>query len=69
MQCMWCKGDFDAGEGPVHEYMESTSGCWATYSKVLTVEYQNWQVLHDVHRLTVDTYRSGECESRCGCSR
>jgi len=56
MQCMWCKGDFDLGEGPVHEYMESTPGCWATYSKVLAVEYQNYKALHDVHRLTVDTY-------------
>jgi hypothetical protein len=23
---------------------------------VLAVEYQNWQALHDAHRLTVDTY-------------
>src|SRR5437764_1070524 len=53
---MWCKGDFDAIEGPVHEYMESTPGCWSAYSKVLAVEYENYQVLHDVHRLTVDAY-------------
>jgi hypothetical protein len=53
---MWCKGDFAAIESPVHEYMESTPGCWAAYSKVLAVEYENYRVLHDVHRLTADTY-------------
>lgn len=54
--CMWCKGNFEPIDGPVHEYIESTPGCWSTYSKVLAVEYENYQELRDVHRLTVDTY-------------
>jgi hypothetical protein len=53
---MWCKGDFEAIEGPVHEYMESTPGCWAAFSKVLAAEYENYRTLGDVHRLTADTY-------------
>lgn len=56
MLCMGCKGDFDSIEGPVHEYMESSPGCWATYSSVLAVEYENYQALHNIHRLTADTY-------------
>lgn len=56
MLCMWCRGEFDDIDGPVHEYMESTPGCWAAYSKVLAAEYQNYRALGDVHRVTADTY-------------
>ncbi|GAB4216623.1 MAG: hypothetical protein OHK0012_19270 [Synechococcales cyanobacterium] len=56
MLCMWCKGDFDAIEGATHDYVESTPGCWAAYSKLLAIEYENYPILGDVHRLTVDTY-------------
>ena len=56
MLCIWCKGDFDDIEGPVHEYMESTPGCWAAYSKLLSIEYENYTLYRDIHRLTVDTY-------------
>lgn len=56
MRCMWCTGDFEDIDGPVHEYMESTPGCWAAYTRVLALQYENYQLLHDVHHLTADTY-------------
>jgi len=54
-QCMWCKGMFPSLDGPVHEYMESTPGCWASFGRVLAREYED-QRLFGVHRLTVDAY-------------
>ena len=37
--CMWCKGHFLDEGGPTHEYMESTSGCWAAFGRVLALHY------------------------------
>lgn len=54
-RCMWCKGTFSRIDGPTHEYMESTAGCWAAFGRVLEREYTNRE-LFDVHRLTVDSY-------------
>lgn len=54
-QCMWCKGMFPALDGPTHEYMESTPGCWASFGRVLAREYED-QRFFGVHRLTVDAY-------------
>lgn len=54
-RCMWCKGAFPDGDGPVHKYMESTPGCWAAFGRVLAREYED-QRLFPVHRLTVDAY-------------
>jgi hypothetical protein len=55
LRCMWCKGTFPAEDGPTHEYMESTAGCWAAFGRVLTREYQDKRFFA-VHRLTVDAY-------------
>ncbi len=54
-QCMWCKGAFEHVDGPTHEYMESTPGCWSAFGRVLAREYQD-QRYFAVHRLTVDAY-------------
>jgi len=54
-RCMWCKGVFLEKEGPTHEYMESTPGCWAAFGRVLAREYEH-QRYFAVHRLTVDAY-------------
>ena len=54
-QCMWCRGAFQSGDGPTHEYMESTPGCWASFGRVLAREYQDRRFF-GVHRLTVDAY-------------
>jgi Family of unknown function (DUF5946) len=42
-------------DGPTHEYMESTPGCWAAFGRVLAREYGD-QRYSGVHRLTVDAY-------------
>jgi Family of unknown function (DUF5946) len=55
LQCMWCKGMFPDEEGPTHDYMESTPGCWAAFGRVLVREYED-QRYFGVHRLTVDAY-------------
>jgi hypothetical protein len=55
LTCVGCGGTFPAIEGPTHEYMESSPGCWAAYGRVLTREYSDRRFF-DVHRLTVDSY-------------
>ena len=55
VQCMWCGGAFSAEEGPTHEYIESTPGCWAAFGRVLAREYGD-QRYSSVHRLTVYSY-------------
>jgi hypothetical protein len=52
---MWCKGAFTDEDGPTHEYMESTPGCWSAFGRVLAREYED-QRYFAVHRLTVDSY-------------
>lgn len=53
--CPGCGASFAAIEGPVHEYMESSPGCWHAYGQVLAREYGN-PALFAVHRLSVDSY-------------
>lgn len=55
-QCPWCRGYFPETYGPVHEYIESSPGCWKAYCDVLAREYENYSRTHEIHRLTVDTY-------------
>jgi hypothetical protein len=55
VRCMWCKGSFEHEDGPTHDYMESTPGCWAAFGRVLAQEYMD-QTYFPVHRLTVDSY-------------
>lgn len=54
-ECIGCKGKFPKTDGPVHEYMESSPGCWAVFGRVLAKEYSDQQFF-DIHRLTVDSY-------------
>lgn len=53
--CPGCGGLFPQSTGPVHRYMESSPGCWATYGRVMALEYTE-PALSDVHRLSVDAY-------------
>ena len=55
-RCMWCGDRHGLTEGPVHDYIESTPGCWDAYSKVLATEFAEWFELSETNRLTVDTY-------------
>ena len=52
---MWCQGVFADEQGPTHEYMESTPGCWAAFGRVLAREYED-QRHFPIHRLTVSGY-------------
>lgn len=54
--CFACGGTFEAVDGPVHEYMLSTPGCWAAYGELLAREYENPALFGAAHRLTVDAY-------------
>ena len=53
--CPGCGALFPRQEGPVHEYMEASPGCWHAYGQVLAREYGNRR-LFAVHRLSVDSY-------------
>lgn len=54
-ECFSCAGVFPDIDGPVHRYMNSTPGCWATYGEILAREYSD-RTFFEVHRLTVDAY-------------
>ena len=53
--CPGCGAVFPRCDGPVHEYMESSPGCWRAYGEVLAREYGN-PGLFATHRLSVDAY-------------
>ena len=53
--CPGCGARFPALEGPVHEYMESSPGCWKAFGELLAREYAD-RALFAVHRLSVDSY-------------
>lgn len=55
LPCPGCGAPFDPISGPVHEYMESSPGCWRAFGEVLAREYGDPD-LFAVHRLTVDAY-------------
>lgn len=47
---------FHEGEGPVHEYMLSSPGCWEAFGGLLVREYEDPVLFAAAHRLTVDAY-------------
>ncbi len=53
--CPWCGAEVPDIEGPIHRYMTSSPGCWATFGTVLEREYANAAYAR-LHRLTVDAY-------------
>ncbi len=53
--CLWCKAQVPDIEGPTHQYMESSPGCWSIYGEVLAREYSDVTFAKN-HRLTVDAY-------------
>lgn len=54
-KCFSCGALVKDIDGPVHRYMDSSPGCWATFGEVLAREYSavNYGLNH---RLTVDAY-------------
>jgi len=55
MTCPECGSQTEEVEGPVHEYMTSSPGCWKTFGDVLSKEYSDPAYMK-VHRLTVDAF-------------
>jgi hypothetical protein len=55
MRCVGCQAEFGEIDGPTHEYMLSSPGCWAAYGEVLEREYSDYRLTR-LHRLRVDTY-------------
>jgi len=55
VRCFSCGGLYPDIEGPTHQYMKSSPGCWAVYGDILAREYSNPEYF-EVHRLTVDAY-------------
>ncbi|MEM1092304.1 MAG: DUF5946 family protein [Pseudomonadota bacterium] len=53
--CPWCGALVPDIDGPIHRYMISSPGCWATFGTVLEREYAN-PTYARLHRLTVDAY-------------
>lgn len=54
-RCVGCGGKVEASNGPVHNYMQSSPGCFAAFNELLAAEYSSIS-LKVVHRLTVDTW-------------
>ena len=53
--CIGCGGLFPPFDGPTHDYMESSTGCWRVFGDLLAAEYSASDLL-PVHRLSVDTF-------------
>ncbi len=53
--CFSCGAEVPAVEGPTHDYMLSSPGCWQMYGEVLAREYQD-PTYTSRHQLTVDAY-------------
>lgn len=55
MKCSECGSETSEVEGPIHDYMTSSPGCWKVFGDILNKEYSNPSYMK-VHRLTVDTF-------------
>lgn len=54
--CPGCHGKYPTGNGPTHDYMLSSPGCWSAYGALLEREYADPTLFARCHRLTVDAY-------------
>jgi hypothetical protein len=55
-ECMWCGGKFPFSTSIIHEYIESTPGCWDAFNELLAREYADPKLFQIINRMTVDTY-------------
>ena len=55
-KCHGCGGQFERIDGPIHNYMLSSAGCWKRYGEVLAREYEDPALFATAHRLTVDAF-------------
>jgi hypothetical protein len=55
-RCPGCFVELAAGALPYRGYYHASAECWAEYTRVLAVEYQDAVLFGQVHQLTVDAY-------------
>ncbi|HUR27269.1 MAG TPA: DUF5946 family protein [Planctomycetota bacterium] len=55
-RCPGCSAMLAGGALPYRGYYNASAECWAEYTQVLAVEYQNAVLFGQVHQLTVDAY-------------
>jgi hypothetical protein len=55
-RCPGCATLLAGGALPYRGYYNSSAECWAEYTRVLAVEYQDAVLFGQVHQLTVDAY-------------
>src|SRR5690349_22210400 len=55
-RCPGCAVMLAGGALPYRGYYNASAECWAEYTRVLGVEYQDAVLFGQVHQLTVDTY-------------
>lgn len=53
--CVGCGAQVPKKQGPTHEYIGASPGCWELFGQLLAKEYEEYNY-PPVHRLTVDTY-------------
>lgn len=55
-RCPGCAVELAAGALPYRGYYNASAECWAEYTQVLAVEYQDAVLFGQIHQLTVDAY-------------
>jgi hypothetical protein len=53
--CIGCGAPVPKKNGPSHEYIGASPGCWELFAELLAKEYEEYNY-PPVHRVTVDTY-------------
>jgi hypothetical protein len=53
--CFGCGASVPKKNGPTHEYIGASAGCWELFGELLAKEYEEYNN-PPAHRLTVDTY-------------
>ena len=53
--CFGCGALVPKKNGPTHQYIGASPGCWEIFGEVLAKEYEEYDY-PPVHRLTVDAY-------------
>jgi hypothetical protein len=56
MRCFSCRALIPDIQGPTHEYMLSSPGCWQCYGNLLAKEYDPTFYNPNIHQTTVDSY-------------
>ncbi|MCK8484206.1 DUF5946 family protein [Aliiroseovarius sp. S2029] len=53
--CPGCKGRFAKTDGPMHDYLSVSAGCWARFGQALALQYSDHRYWR-AHQLLTDAY-------------